>query len=283
MRLLPVILVAGCAPRAVLHHIDTLEAAVAELRAELHTHEAAEADRDEALAADVLAQVQQALPAAADEALRSSVRDAVLAELRKDPAAPAFVASADEQAAMDLYKEAAELAASNQPQPAIVRLNDLLTRFPGTRAAGAAKRLLAELQVVGTHPKPLSDVHWFQGNATWDSAPVTIAVFWEVWCPHCRREVPKLQELYAKWSGRGLQVVGLTKLSRGKTRQEVMDFVTENHIRYPIGKESDAAVHSEWFGVSGVPTVGVVKDGVVIWRGHPAQINDEMVEGWLAR
>lgn len=281
MRLIPLLLVAGCVPRAVLSHIDTLEAQVAELRAELHTHEAVEAGRAEALTAEVLAQVQQALPAAADEALRTSVRDAVLAELRKTDAAP-YAWTPDEEAAMDLYRQASALAADNHAPEAIARLNDLIARYPSTRAVSAAKRLLAELQVIGIHPKPLSDVQWFQGNATWESARVTIAVFWEVWCPHCKREVPKLQETYEAWRKRGLQVVGLTKLSRGKTQQEVMDFVAENHIQYPIGWEGDAAVHSEEFGVSGVPAVGVVRDGVVVWRGHPAQITEEMIKAWLA-
>jgi thiol-disulfide isomerase/thioredoxin len=286
MRLTPLLLLAACVPRAVLTHIDTLETQIAELQGELRAHEAYEAGRSEQIAAEVLAQVELKLPAAADKALRTSVRDAVLAELfPKDgpPVVPLQGANPDEEEAMDLYKAAAELAADAHPQEAIARLDDLLARYPNTRAASAARRLLAELNVVGTHPQPLTDVQWFQGKASWDSARVTIAVFWEVWCPHCKREVPKLQETYAKWAKRGLQVIGLTKLTRGKTRQEVMDFVAENHIQYPIGWEGAEPAHSEEFGVAGVPAVGVVKDGTVIWRGHPAQITDEMIEGWLAK
>lgn len=189
-----------------------------------------------------------------------------------------------EKAAAQLIRDASDAMRQLNYDVAKTKLAELKAKYPTTRAARSAEQLEQQLAVIG---KPVSDLaveKWYTSNqTTFNDGKATLVVFFEEWCPHCKREVPKLQELYAKWSGRGLQVVGLTKLSRGKTRQEVMDFVTENHIRYPIGKESDAAVHSEWFGVSGVPTVGVVKDGVVIWRGHPAQINDEMVEGWLAR
>ena len=40
---------------------------------------------------------------------------------------------------------------------------------------------------------------YYQGEGNVDlSSGTTLVVFWEVWCPHCRREVPELKETYEK-------------------------------------------------------------------------------------
>ena len=38
---------------------------------------------------------------------------------------------------------------------------------------------------------------------------------------------------------------------------------------------------AQYFAVSGIPAAAVVKNGKVVWRGHPARINDEMLKGWM--
>jgi thiol-disulfide isomerase/thioredoxin len=104
-------------------------------------------------------------------------------------------------------------------------------------------------------------------------------VFWELWCPHCRREVPRIQQLHDKFSPKGFQIVGLTKMTRGKTEKEIMDFLAEQKVNYPSAKENGDL--SSYFAVSGIPAAVVLKDGKVVWRGHPARINDGMIEAWL--
>ena len=99
------------------------------------------------------------------------------------------------------------------------------------------------------------------------------------WCPHCKREVPVLNTTYEKYSDRGLKIVGFTKLSRGKTEDEVKTFISENGISFPIAKESGD--FSDSFNVTGIPAAAVAQNGTVIWRGHPAMINDTMIEEWL--
>ena len=81
------------------------------------------------------------------------------------------------------------------------------------------------------------------------------------------------------YSDRGLKVVGFTKLSRGKTEDEVKTFLSENGISFPIAKESGD--FSDSFNVSGIPAAAIAQNGTVIWRGHPARITDEMLEAWL--
>ncbi|NJN64841.1 MAG: TlpA family protein disulfide reductase, partial [Acidobacteria bacterium] len=83
------------------------------------------------------------------------------------------------------------------------------------------------------------------------SGKPTLIVFWELWCPHCRREVPRIQELFAQYQPKGLQVLGMTKLSRSSTEESLQSFAAENGLKYPMAKENGLA--SAYFGVQGVP------------------------------
>ena len=122
---------------------------------------------------------------------------------------------------------------------------------------------------------------WFQGEGEVDisSGQATLLVFWEKWCPHCRREMPKLQATYEQFNSQGLQVIGLTKLSRNTAPDEISAFIDEQNVSYPIAKE-DGSI-SEYFNVAGVPAAAVVKDGQIVWRGHPARLTDTMIQSWL--
>jgi len=139
-----------------------------------------------------------------------------------------------------------------------------------------------EVGVVGKDvPDEWNFTGWFQGENDIDleSDDTTILVFWETWCPHCRREVPKLQKVADQYADRGLQVLGISRLSRGGTEEKLMAFLDENDIEFPIAK--DGGTMSAYFGVAGIPAVAVVQSGKVVWRGHPAKISPEMLEDWV--
>jgi peroxiredoxin len=186
-----------------------------------------------------------------------------------------------EQAAANLLKEATEAMDKMDFDTAKAKVASLKADFGTTRAAKAAVRLEDELSVVGRAEVPLQTEKFFQGSAAdLEGGKATLYVFWEVWCPHCKREVPKLSATYTKYHPKGLEMVGLTKLTRDVTEQQVNDFIKENSVNYPIAKEQGEAM-STAYGVRGIPAAAVVKDGKVVWRGHPAKLTDTMIEGWL--
>ena len=119
----------------------------------------------------------------------------------------------------------------------------------------------------------------FSGKIGFLSDGTTLLVFWEEWCPHCKREVPKMQALYSGLKDDGLQVVGLTKITRSSTEEKVTSFIAEKEIAYPVAKETGEL--SQYFNVSGIPAAAVLKDGKVVWRGHPAQLNEAKLKAWL--
>ena len=92
---------------------------------------------------------------------------------------------------------------------------------------------------------------WLQGEDDLDSHRASLLVFWEVWCPHCKREVPALQKTADTFGPQGLGVVGFTQLTRGPKRPQLDKFLDDNGVAYPIAL--DDGTMSKHYGVSGVP------------------------------
>ena len=184
--------------------------------------------------------------------------------------------------ARNAYNEINILIGQAKFDEAKTKVADFMKTFGTTKYARAVIRFQQELEVIGKEtPKEWGIEKWFQGEdqIDLDAASTTVLVFWEVWCPHCVREVPRLQEVYNKHKGDGLQLIGLTKLSKSATEEKLTDFISENKVEYPIAKEDGST--SQYFNVSGVPAAAVVRNGEVVWRGHPARLGEELIRSWL--
>ncbi len=135
-----------------------------------------------------------------------------------------------------------------------------------------AKRLYGDRSI----PTSLGIEKWFQGGLDASGGGGIILVFWETWCPYCEREVPRLQELYAKYKPRGLQIIGLTRLTFPSTEEMVREFIKNKKLTYPMAKENGDA--RDYFNVRGVPAAVAIKDGVVVWQGDPVHVSEELVD-----
>ncbi len=187
-----------------------------------------------------------------------------------------------EQAASTAYAEIARLRNDGDYEQAKAKLGEFMKTYGTTRVAQRARRDVQELAVIGkTAPTDWAIDKWFQGEDQIDLASdkATLVVFWEVWCPHCKREVPKLQQLYTELKDEGLQVVGFTQISKTATEEKVEAFISESKVSYPIAKTQSKT--NSYFNVSGIPAAAVVKDGKIVWRGHPAQLNSDKLRRWL--
>ena len=175
-----------------------------------------------------------------------------------------------------------QLIAAGEAEEARPQLATFLENYGNTRTGQKGRAIEQELAVVG---RPAPDTwtidRWYQGenDLDLDADGPTMVVFWETWCPHCRREVPALQETYERYGAQGLQILALTRLTRGATDQTVTEFIDQNGLEFPIAVETGAL--SSHFAVSGIPAAAVVMDGEVIWRGHPALISDKLIESWI--
>ena len=184
--------------------------------------------------------------------------------------------------AKNAYNEINALVVRSKFDEAKAKVADFMKTFGATKYARGVARFQKELEVIGKEtPKEWGIEKWFQGQNEIDlnAGSTTVLVFWETWCPHCVREVPKLQKLYKDNKENGLQLVGLTKLSKSATEEKLTAFISEKNVEYPIAKE-DGSI-SQYFNVSGVPAAAVVRDGKVVWRGHPARLGEKLIQSWL--
>ncbi|MCB9682592.1 MAG: TlpA family protein disulfide reductase [Alphaproteobacteria bacterium] len=186
-----------------------------------------------------------------------------------------------ERVALDALRTAVDTLDAGDLDAARHALMDVVQQYPDTQASQYAQSVLAEQAVVGQPAPPLTVDHWIQGEASWPWPGATLLVFFEVWCPHCQREVPALQRYADAFVLDGLQVVGITRMSRGVTEADVIGFAGASGVGFALGYDADGDL-SEAYGVQGIPSAAIVRDGVVVWRGHPQLLDADRLQRVLA-
>ncbi len=106
---------------------------------------------------------------------------------------------------------------------------------------------------------------------------VVLIDFWATWCGPCVAAIPHMQELHDKFASKGLVVVGHTDTSSDNLEQ----FIASKKITYAISVGTE--IGGSW-GVSGIPHVFVIDpDGVIVWDGHPAELQESVLTEPLKR
>jgi thiol-disulfide isomerase/thioredoxin len=182
------------------------------------------------------------------------------------------------KAAEALYRQVDVLLGDGKPQEALEAVAAFEATHRSSNAAAVTRSLRRELDVVGRETPDWTIDSWYQGETDLDGAP-TVLVFWESWCPHCRNEMPRLNEMHAEYGARGLQIVGMTRLTRSATEEAVTQFIADNEIAYPMAKIPESL--AQQFNVQGIPAAAVVKDGKIVWRGHPVRLTPALLGKWL--
>lgn len=137
-------------------------------------------------------------------------------------------------------------------------------------------------------PDALATADWIQGAAPekWEDGKLYVLECWATWCGPCVAAIPHVNELYKKYSEKGLRVLGMNVWEDGKDK--VAKFVEQkgDGMSYPVAYTGRGSVfENSWLkaaGVRGIPHAFVVKDGKLLFSTHPMQLTDEMVEGLLA-
>ncbi|MEO6391251.1 MAG: TlpA disulfide reductase family protein [Pyrinomonadaceae bacterium] len=156
-----------------------------------------------------------------------------------------------------------------------------------SRSANGGLTLLrdraAQVALLGQDAPAIDIAEWVQGEPTTLTelrGRVTILEFWATWCKPCRESFPKLRRIHEQYSGRGLEVVALTRfyMSLGgsvEARIQELDLIrstlAEHRLDFRAGVMEDERPQAT-YGANGLPTLVIIdRNGRVCWAGHSVE------------
>ena len=89
---------------------------------------------------------------------------------------------------------------------------------------------------------------------------VVILDLWATWCPPCRKEIPGFINLYNKYKGNGVEIIGIAFDENGT--EVVPPFIKKMGINYPVYLDGGDIAHA--YDLQAYPTTVIYgKDGEV--------------------
>lgn len=92
-----------------------------------------------------------------------------------------------------------------------------------------------------------------------------VLIFWTAWCPVCKEEAPRINELAGRYEPLGVYVLGINiQDSQARTESGIQSF----GIRYPVARDADASV-ARRYKVTGTPTIVFLdRNGLIQYAGN---------------
>lgn len=91
----------------------------------------------------------------------------------------------------------------------------------------------------------------------------TLVDFWASWCPYCIKEMPEMAQLYDKWKGNGLEIVGVAVRD---TPDDSKAAVNKHNISWPVILNTQRRPY-DIYGFSGIPHHMLIgPDGKILSR-----------------
>ena len=108
----------------------------------------------------------------------------------------------------------------------------------------------------------------FDLQQTIGNKPIML-IFWASWCPTCKTEVPKINQLVAKFRDRGMDFVAVN-VGYNDSVERAQAFAQKTGMNYPAFFDGTGVV-SEQYQLLGVPTIIIAdKHGVIRFRNFSA-------------
>jgi thiol-disulfide isomerase/thioredoxin len=120
--------------------------------------------------------------------------------------------------------------------------------------------------LVGKAAPEIKAAYWLNSDALTLAGlkgKVVVVEFWATWCPPCRKSIPHLIELNAKYAGKGVVIIGLSD----EPKTKVEPFAKEMKMTYAVGGGTTSLKD---YGINAIPTAFIIDtEGKVAWQGHP--------------
>ncbi|MCX6555361.1 MAG: TlpA disulfide reductase family protein [Candidatus Aminicenantes bacterium] len=159
-----------------------------------------------------------------------------------------------------------------------------------------------QLALLNQPAPPLQAETWFNSpplNLAFLRGQVVVIDFWAPWCDPCREVMPVLLDEYRQWQGKGLQIIGYSKLygrynddtvkremvSVAEELALIKNYLGKKTITYPIAIAVEG-LSFDAYAVTAIPTlVFINRRGVVVHfksgAGNSRQISD-LIKSLLA-
>lgn len=164
--------------------------------------------------------------------------------------------------------------------PLVVGMLLLATTLPGT--AGQTNAVLAPYanDLVVARDKQLTPFD----SGVFLQAPLVVLYYSAKWCPDCRIFSPKLVAAYNQQPAAGRRFEVLL-LSRDKTEQGMLDYMTSEHMPWPalaFDKTAAAADLQKLYSGHGIPCLTVINSqGTVVLQSKSDQDGEDVLKQLL--
>ncbi len=150
-----------------------------------------------------------------------------------------------------------------------------------THPANQAK--ISEMALIGSEAPEIKADKWFNSEpfSIKDLKGKTVLIhFWSSWCPHCRKVIPRLNELADTFRNENFVLLSVTNLNR-QDAAKIESHIASENIKFPVGLDEKSACYAP-YAVSAVPAAVLIDSkGKVRWRGHTAGITREMIKPFI--
>ena len=174
------------------------------------------------------------------------------------------------------------------PDMTLSRLKSLLAQYPQWGETQKVKGVLANLEIV----EETSEGHQYKdfeieyqgkkqrlSDYVGKNGNYTLVDFWASWCGPCRKQIPLMKELYEKYHGKGLDVVGVAVWDEPANTVEAI-----NAEQLPWNQIIDAqTIPTDLYGISGIPCIILIDpQGKIVSRGKQGDALRADVENALS-
>ena len=120
---------------------------------------------------------------------------------------------------------------------------------------------------VGRDAPEISAAAWLNGNGLKLADckdKIVVVEFWATWCSPCRKTIPHLKSMNAKYKDKNIIFVSLT--DEDKNTVTSFNEKSPTKMDWLVGTGSNTG--SE-YGIRSIPHAFIVQNGKITWAGHP--------------